>query len=258
MGSNEGDKLTETVNLQSFSSPYSPQFVINKSEFKGKSIKQLMKEHLDSENNYNINNNDINLIPKNSTLNYSLFMKNRKEKLVDISIPSVSTEDEEIKKEENKKFRVNPVSISTKKEISEKEKLGKKIISKIIIEDDTNQTKTTIFTTTSSLQKDINNIYNFKEVIGKGAFGIVRTGYRKKEFSPHKIYAIKSIYKKQLNKRDINNLEKEIDILSSLDHPNISRFYEAFHDENYFNIVMELCRGKLLTNFLKSNGGFLD
>ena len=258
MGNNEGDKLTETVNLQSFSSPYSPQFVINKSEFKGKSIKQLMKEHLDSENNYNINNNDINLIPKNSTLNYSLFMKNRKEKLVDISIPSVSTEDEEIKKEENKKFRVNPVSISTKKEISEKEKLGKKIISKIIIEDDTNQTKTTIFTTTSSLQKDINNIYNFKEVIGKGAFGIVRTGYRKKEFSPHRIYAIKSIYKKQLNKRDINNLEKEIDILSSLDHPNISRFYEAFHDENYFNIVMELCRGKLLTNFLKSNGGFLD
>ena len=47
------------------------------------------------------------------------------------------------------------------KEISKKVKSDKKIISKIIIEDDTNKTKTTIFTTASSLQRDINNIYNF-------------------------------------------------------------------------------------------------
>ena len=240
MGNNERDKLTEIVNLQSFSSPYSPQFVINKLEFKGKSIKQMMEQHLYTENKFNINiDNKTNI----------------KEKLVDISVPSVSTEDEEIKKEE---FKINKLSMSTEKEISKKEKLDKKRISKIIIEDDTNKTKTTIFTTTSSLQKDINYIYNFKEIIGKGAFGVVRTGYRKKEFSPHKIYAIKSIYKKNLKKRDINNLEKEIDILSSLDHPNISRFYEAFHDENHFHIVMELCRGKLLSKFLKSNGGYLD
>ena len=258
MGNSESDKLTEIVNLQSFSSPYSPQFVINKLEFKGKSIKQLMKEHLNSETNLNKDINNNNLIQKSSTLNYSLFHKNKNEKIVDISIPSVSTEDEEIKKEEKIRFKINPITISTKKEISEKEKLDKKIISKIIIEDDTNKTKTTIYTTTSSLQKDINNIYNFKEIIGKGAFGIVRTGYRKKELSPHRIYAIKSIYKKNLKKRDINNLEREIDILSSLDHPNISRFYEAFHDKNHFNIVMELCRGKSLSNFLKSNGGHLD
>ena len=258
MGNSESDKLTEIVNLQSFSSPYSPQFVINKLEFKGKSIKQLMKEHLNSETNLNKDINNNNLIQKSSTLNYSLFHKNKNEKIVDISIPSVSTEDEEIKKEEKIRFKINPITISTKKEISEKEKLDKKIISKIIIEDDTNKTKTTIYTTTSSLQKDINNIYNFKEIIGKGAFGIVRTGYRKKELSPHRIYAIKSIYKKNLKKKDINNLEREIDILSSLDHPNISRFYEAFHDKNHFNIVMELCRGKSLSNFLKSNGGHLD
>ena len=258
MGNSESDKLTEIVNLQSFSSPYSPQFVINKLEFKGKSIKQLMKEHLNSETNLNKDINNNNLIQKSSTLNYSLFHKNKNEKIVDISIPSVSTEDEEIKKEEKIRFKINPITISTKKEISEKEKLDKKIISKIIIEDDTNKTKTTIYTTTSSLQKDINNIYNFKELIGKGAFGIVRTGYRKKELSPHRIYAIKSIYKKNLKKKDINNLEREIDILSSLDHPNISRFYEAFHDKNHFNIVMELCRGKSLSNFLKSNGGHLD
>ena len=259
MGNKEDDKLTEGVNLQSFSSPYSPQFVINKKEFKGKSLKNLIKEHLDSGINFNENNtnknNPINNFIK-SDLNYSLFINEKKDKIIDISIPSTSTEDDENKKNIN--FKINSISQSTKKEITKKEKSGKKIISKIIIEDDTNKTMTTIFTTSSSLQKDINNIYSFQEIIGKGSFGIVRTGFRKKEFSPHKIYAIKSIYKKNLNKRDINNLEKEIDILSSLDHPNISRFYEAFHDKNNFNIVMELCRGKSLSKFLKSNGGYLD
>ena len=261
MGNKVDDKLHEAVNLQSFSSPYSPQFVINKKEFKGKSIKNLIKEHLDPGIIFNGNiedkNNPININIK-SDLNYSLFINNKKDKIVDISLPSASTEDDDKKKNEDINFKINSISQSTQREISKKEKSGKKIISKIIIEDDTNKTKTTIFTTSSSLQKDINNIYCFQEIIGKGAFGIVRTGYRKKEFSPHKIYAIKSIYKKNLNKRVINNLEKEIDILSSLDHPNIARFYEAFHDKNNFNIVMELCRGKLLSKFLKSNGGYLD
>ena len=261
MGNKVDDKLPEAVNLQSFSSPYSPQFVINKKEFKGKSIKNLIKEHLDPGIIFNRNiddkTNPINNSIK-SDLNYSLFISNKKDKIVDISIPSASTEDDDKKKNEDINFKTNSISQSTEREISKKEKSGKKIISKIIIEDDTNKTKTTIFTTSSSLQKDINNIYCFQEIIGKGAFGIVRTGYRKKEFSPHKIYAIKSIYKKNLNKRAINNLEKEIDILSSLDHPNIARFYEAFHDKNNFNIVMELCRGKLLSKFLKSNGGYLD
>ena len=262
MGNTKDDKLTEAVNLQSFSSPYSPQFIINKLEFKEKSLKQLLKEHLSSEIDFNKNSNNTTTNKSKSNLNYSSFINDKKEKekekIINISLPSLSTEDEEMKKQEKINFKVNPLSISTEKEISEKEKIGKKRINKIVIEDDTNKTKTTIFTTTSSLQKDINKIYKFKDIIGKGSFGIVRTGYRKKEFSPHKIYAIKSIYKKHLKKKDINKIEKKLDILSSLDHPNISRFYEAFHDENYFNIVMELCRGKSLSKFLKDNGGYID
>ena len=246
MGNNESDKLTKIVNLESFSSPYSPKFILNKVDFKGKSLKQLIQEHL----------NPLSINSKN-------LPEKIDNKILNISFPSLSTEDEENKPLENNinnniEFKINPITISTKEKIIKKEKKEKKIINKIIIEDDTNKTKTTIFTTPSSLQKDINNIYNFKEIIGKGAFGIVRTGYRKKEFPPHRIYAIKSIYKKNLKKREIKNLEKEIDILSSLDHPNISRFYEAFHDENNFNIVMELCRGKLLSNYLKINKGHLD
>ena len=55
MGNFESDELPQQSNLQSFSSPYSPQFFINKTDFKGKSIKQIMKDntmHYDFSNKY--------------------------------------------------------------------------------------------------------------------------------------------------------------------------------------------------------------
>ena len=172
-------------------------------------------------------------------------------KLFNKSIPSLSTLDEDIK---NTSIKFNSISLSTKKEIIKKQEKETKI-NKIVIDDENNNTQTTIFTTTSSLKKDINHLYRFKEIIGKGSFGIVRTGYRLKEISPHKIYAIKSIDKTKISPSDIDNLEKEIDIILSLDHPNIAKFYETFHDEKYFHIVTELCRGKELAKILKQNGG---
>ena len=47
-----------------------------------------------------------------------------------------------------------------------------------------------------------------------------------------------------LTKKDLEDLMREVEILSNLDHPNIIKFYETYHDEFYFHIVMELCRGK--------------
>ena len=263
MGLVESEQLTNSVNLQSFSSPYSPQFFLNQNNFKGKSIKQVMKEYLNSEikNNNEKQLNDINInetkkekINEDQNLNGTILKSNNEKDILNIinsSIPSLSTLDEETKKIF---ANINDISISTKEEIIKKQE-KETIINKIIIDDEKNNIHTTIFTTTSSLQKDINHIYKFKEIIGKGSFGIVRTGYRLKEISPHKIYAIKSIDKARISKNDINNLEKEIDIISSLDHPNIAKFYETFNDEKYFHIITELCRGKELTKLLKQNGG---
>ena len=271
MGATESDELTTKVNLQSFSSPYSPQFFLNKNDFRGQTIKQIMKEYLNNDNQSQKKDEDkdkkmldikdirrdlkdIKDIDTCDKKEIKEEIKNNSQKdvmkVVNISIPSISTLDEEIKNMNNN------LSINTKSKIIQKEKESK--INKIVIDDENNNTQTTIYTTTSSLQKDINNIYKFKEVIGKGSFGIVRTGYRIKEISPHKIYAIKSIDKTKISQRDIDNLEKEIDIISSLDHPNIARFYETFHDERYFHIVTELCRGKELSKLLKQNGGKLN
>ena len=100
-----------------------------------------------------------------------------------------------------------------------------------------------VHTKGGSLWKDIRSVYKFKEVIGGGHFGTVRLGYIKEDKNK-KLYAIKSISKKNVSKDDLDEMIKETEILSSLDHPNIIKFHETYNDEYYFHLVMERARGK--------------
>jgi calcium-dependent protein kinase len=62
-----------------------------------------------------------------------------------------------------------------------------------------------------------------------------------------KKYAIKIITRQNI----ANNMHmflRELEIIKSLDHPNIIKFYEVYHDQLYFYIVMEYCEGGELYN----------
>lgn len=100
-----------------------------------------------------------------------------------------------------------------------------------------------LHTSGGSLWKDIRSIYKFKNIIGGGQFGTVRHGY-KKNVEPKKLYAIKSIIKKNVIDKDLDTMIKEVEILSTLDHPNIIKFHETYNDDYYFHIVMEVAKGK--------------
>jgi calcium-dependent protein kinase len=67
--------------------------------------------------------------------------------------------------------------------------------------------------------------------------------------NPDKKVAIKIIEKKKL-KDKIHMLMREVEIIKSLDHPNIIKFYEAYHDNMWFYIVMEYCSGGELLDHL--------
>ena len=109
----------------------------------------------------------------------------------------------------------------------------------------------------ASLLKDIRKEYRFKNQLGGGHFGTVRRGYRISEKNKKmKFFAIKSIPMKNLS-CNINDFIKEVDIISTLDHPNIIKFYETFHDDYFFHIVMELCKGKEIIHQM-GNYGFIE
>jgi len=107
----------------------------------------------------------------------------------------------------------------------------------------------------------INSAYSFNEssMIGEGSFGKVYKGTARSGEN----YAIKHVWKAntafsaltrngqmhaQLNYVEI--LKKEMRILKTLTHANIIKLKECFEDGNNFYLVMELCSGGKLNDFI--------
>ena len=101
--------------------------------------------------------------------------------------------------------------------------------------------------------------YDKLKILGEGSFGLVYLG-------KHKISgverAIKNINKDKahLTAEEEKTLKKEINILKTLDHPNIMKVYEYFDNPDCFTIVSELCTGgelfKIIEDHrLKENAG---
>lgn len=104
-----------------------------------------------------------------------------------------------------------------------------------------------------SKQKNLTKKYKYISLIGSGAFGKVRlyVDTHSKTFR----YAIKTI-KKNFLRSNIESIKSEINILRSLDHPNIVKYFETYEDENYLHIVMEYIEGDNLFRVLTKQNKF--
>jgi NIMA (never in mitosis gene a)-related kinase len=96
--------------------------------------------------------------------------------------------------------------------------------------------------------------YKIIECIGKGAFGSVYS-VQKGDTK----YAMKEILLNSFNVIPKNNegnisdiLCKEVEILKELDHPNIIKYYNSFHQEDYLYIIIELIDGMTLAEYIAS------
>lgn len=76
--------------------------------------------------------------------------------------------------------------------------------------------------------------------LGSGAFSVVKLAVNK---TTNQNTAVKIIDKKKLSRDDEASLMLEIEILGSLDHPNIIKLIETFDEGNEFYIVTELVEG---------------
>ncbi|KAB0376436.1 hypothetical protein FD755_010880 [Muntiacus reevesi] len=85
--------------------------------------------------------------------------------------------------------------------------------------------------------------YEFLETLGKGTYGKVK----KARESSGRLVAIKSIRKDKIkDEQDLMHIRREIEIMSSLNHPHIIAIHEVFENSSRIVIVMEYAsRGDL-------------
>ena len=239
------------------------------------SIFSLYKEKLllnNNNNNININNNNNNIIISNNSLSKKEEEKINydEEKNYEIKLLNKSLETPSLKTE-NISTSNNIITSNTQQILQKNTIIPKKLeypikpyYEKIEEEKNTSSIKLDKISSmdlfenpikykAGSLLQDIRKIYKFRDNLGGGHFGKVRLGYRRNE-KPPPFYAIKSISKRNLTDKDLEDLIKEVDIISCLDHPNIIKFYETYHDKFYFHIVMELCKGKEVFDRIVEDG----
>ena len=108
------------------------------------------------------------------------------------------------------------------------------------------------------IKKGVGTLYDNYQVgktLGKGTFGEVFlcTHYDTKD-----LRAVKWVNKDLLNKDSHAQIINEINILRSLDHPNIVRIYEYFDDAQFLYIVMEYIQGGALLKEITKRGRFTE
>jgi len=97
--------------------------------------------------------------------------------------------------------------------------------------------------------------YELKKVIGRGAFSVVKEGIRK---ASGKRYAVKCISKKLIDKKELQLLEREIDIMKKLQHPNIIQLMEVVDSPDTLYLVLEFASGGELFDAIVNKGSYSE
>jgi len=101
-------------------------------------------------------------------------------------------------------------------------------------------------------QGKIEDYYSFGDKIGKGAFSVV---YEAIEISSHEKYAIKVINRKYIKQK---LLDREIEIMTKIRHPNILFCKSVFETDQFIYLVLELVRGGELYDKIVDEGEYTE
>jgi serine/threonine protein kinase len=99
---------------------------------------------------------------------------------------------------------------------------------------------------TSSIAS-LDDLYDVHGVLGEGGFATVRKGIHR---ITKNVYAIKTIDLCKIRVDQLDSLRNEVNIMKMLDHPNVVKLYETFEEENKLHLVLELCEGGDLFEFI--------
>ena len=99
------------------------------------------------------------------------------------------------------------------------------------------------------------DIYDIKQKLGKGKFGLVKLGINKE--TKQKV-AVKIMNKNNMDSSDLELVRTEIEILKICQHPYIIKLYDVFENIDYIYIIMEYCQGGDLFSFIRKRNYMLS
>ena len=92
----------------------------------------------------------------------------------------------------------------------------------------------------TKFEGSIGDTYEIIKELGEGGFGKVVAAKNKKSGD---IRAIKQLSKKKISPEDLERFKREVNVLKTIDHPNIIKLYEIYETQNHIYLVMEKCDG---------------
>uniref|UniRef100_UPI003590274D death-associated protein kinase 3 isoform X1 n=2 Tax=Myxine glutinosa TaxID=7769 RepID=UPI003590274D len=108
-------------------------------------------------------------------------------------------------------------------------------------------------------QIDVEEVYEFGEELGSGQFAIVR---KCRERSTGKEFAAKFIKKRRspASRRGVSRdeIEREVTILSSIEHPNIITLHDVYENRTDVILILELVSGGELFDFLAEKESLME
>jgi len=108
-------------------------------------------------------------------------------------------------------------------------------------------------------KSDLKKNYDLREDLGSGNFAVVKKAkvknWEKGSAIPQEV-AIKIIDKAKVE--DMNDIQREIEIMQMVDHPNVIKLYEIFDEPKKMHLVMELVTGGELFDRIVAKGSYTE
>lgn len=101
----------------------------------------------------------------------------------------------------------------------------------------------------------IKSVYSIGSKLGTGGFAVVRKCKRRQD---GKVFALKVINKKNLDKDDLVILDSEVSIMRVIKHPNIVQLYDVFDSRSKMCLVLDLLEGGELFDRIIEQGSFSE
>ncbi|KAJ0395115.1 hypothetical protein ATCC90586_007745 [Pythium insidiosum] len=107
----------------------------------------------------------------------------------------------------------------------------------------------------SAPESSFHRSYKLGRKLGSGAFSVVHIATHR---GTRKQVAVKCIAKGSLSDADVVSLKQEVEIMGTLDHPNVVPLLDYFEEDRYYYIVTPLCTGGELFDALVKRKSYTE